>query len=720
MKLVVAMWVMLYTDSCLALPTGKSIALTILKPNILGNKTPAGFEDLALILFRDGISSQSFVHLSTDRSLLFSMRALNLDNSTAFSNKELRKLAEMVGSDYIFAPICERVTNGWSLKGNLLGLKAGSVPYEFVQTGTNLAPAIKSLEDNLVHYLSMEEKVSLTTTTNEYASINDDSLAVLCNFVNENVSAKATDLNNDEIVLRGLIKSIPGFSWSYFQLIAVLFREGKSSETLAFATEATKHFPGSAVAHYELGRVMLQINQPVEASNQFKMAIGLDPFHFQSYGQLSRIANSQKRWQDGLEFATNLIAIAPLEAIGHCLAGVASANLGELKNAETHLTSARRYCLNDDFNSLFFLAEGLQCLNAFAEALSCYRKSLPLFSAIHHDQAVKLVEGRISELNQRLIMRSVEADPPRTYSDTELDEFIQKHLSKSDQAMFTNPFQATTELKHWSENLTANLLSETDKAKSIYDALVKGPNLLPNIHSGRTAMEVMRTWKDASVYNTCADLAALYIVLARQAGLKCYYAMVSKDYRGKLVLHACAVVYAEGKAYMVDPAYTWFGVEHKEFRLLSDPEAISAYLVSSANISIAKMGRKLYPDSAYANFRLAILYCGEPDIVLARDSLNAGLRLDGNSWYSLFTQAFVAYFEGHYLQCADQERKSLALYPEYVQGRYVLALAYNKLKKYEEARQEILFGLSGDTDAETNKRLQDCLADIDEQAAKRK
>lgn len=75
----------------------------------------------------------------------------------------------------------------------------------------------------------------------------------------------------------------------------------------------------------------------------------------------------------------------------------------------------------------------------------------------------------------------------------------------------------------------------------------------------------------------CADMAFLYVTMARSAGLKSHVAEVTKDVYNTKVCHACAIVKAEGKTYLADPAYKVFGVNHKKFRIISDLDATQIY-----------------------------------------------------------------------------------------------------------------------------------------------
>ena len=86
--------------------------------------------------------------------------------------------------------------------------------------------------------------------------------------------------------------------------------------------------------------------------------------------------------------------------------------------------------------------------------------------------------------------------------------------------------------------------------------------------ASRTAQEVFVAWKDLSQLFRCQEYAKLFVALARSVDLPAFYVHVERDYCNRIVDHDCAVVYAEGKAWLVDPAYAWFGVPHLEFRVL--------------------------------------------------------------------------------------------------------------------------------------------------------
>ena len=61
--------------------------------------------------------------------------------------------------------------------------------------------------------------------------------------------------------------------------------------------------------------------------------------------------------------------------------------------------------------------------------------------------------------------------------------------------------------------------------------------------------------------------------MSRHLGLRSHYVMVDRDYQNRLVYHACAGVFVDGGAILVDPAYSWFGVQHNRTYLQGDTQS---------------------------------------------------------------------------------------------------------------------------------------------------
>ncbi|MCD4761774.1 transglutaminase domain-containing protein [bacterium] len=75
----------------------------------------------------------------------------------------------------------------------------------------------------------------------------------------------------------------------------------------------------------------------------------------------------------------------------------------------------------------------------------------------------------------------------------------------------------------------------------------------------------------------CGEMAILFIVMVRHAGIKANYASVSVDCDGKKVRHACASVLISGQLQLVDPAYKSKKAQHRRCEIFSDSRAIEHF-----------------------------------------------------------------------------------------------------------------------------------------------
>jgi len=72
-------------------------------------------------------------------------------------------------------------------------------------------------------------------------------------------------------------------------------------------------------------------------------------------------------------------------------------------------------------------------------------------------------------------------------------------------------------------------------------------------------------------------MAFLYITMARSVNLRASYVSVTRDCHRKKVHHACAMVHTLSRDIMVDPAYHTFGIEHKEYKVLTDMDVLERF-----------------------------------------------------------------------------------------------------------------------------------------------
>lgn len=137
------------------------------------------------------------------------------------------------------------------------------------------------------------------------------------------------------------------------------------------------------------------------------------------------------------------------------------------------------------------------------------------------------------------------------------------------------PFQLNEKIFLTTQKIIQGKTGEEQKARAIFDWFKK------NIQYGeaKRGFDAYRT--SEKVFETsegvCGEMAVLYVVMARTAGIKANYVHVDIDYHGEEVNHACSLIRIKKSDILVDPAYNQFDVKHQKFSIVSDKEAIGKF-----------------------------------------------------------------------------------------------------------------------------------------------
>ena len=142
------------------------------------------------------------------------------------------------------------------------------------------------------------------------------------------------------------------------------------------------------------------------------------------------------------------------------------------------------------------------------------------------------------------------------------------YLSVNDDSVH-NPFVLSPSLVPLARKCGERSTSREGKAKAIYDWIERNIEYGRNNRGYSNSREVLDDGR-----GVCGEMAFLYISMARSIGLESSYVSVDRDFRGKKVSHACAVVDTERGDVYVDPAYHTYDIEHKQFEKLNDLEVL--------------------------------------------------------------------------------------------------------------------------------------------------
>jgi transglutaminase-like putative cysteine protease len=140
----------------------------------------------------------------------------------------------------------------------------------------------------------------------------------------------------------------------------------------------------------------------------------------------------------------------------------------------------------------------------------------------------------------------------------------------SDQTV-NHPFAANLELILLVNNEFKKFTDESYKAKAIFDWM--NDNIEYRWHS--VYANSTQTLQDR--YGVCGEMTFLYVTMARSAGLEAKCVHVTRDNSSHKVNHACAAAYLHGQQTLVDVAYHTFDIKHRQYRVLTDNEAMELY-----------------------------------------------------------------------------------------------------------------------------------------------
>jgi tetratricopeptide (TPR) repeat protein len=204
------------------------------------------------------------------------------------------------------------------------------------------------------------------------------------------------------------------------------------------------------------------------------------------------------------------------------------------------------------------------------------------------------------------------------------------------------------------------------------------------------------------------------MAMARHVGLEAHYVLVERDYAGRLVSHACAGVYLTNRLILVDPAYKWFGVAHKNFKVLNDRELVGFYLICHPNTAMIQAGLKLCGPWGTPYFLASIrqFVGGNPE--MAERHLEEGLRIESESWQAELAQAVIAIGHSDLTRALKHLEKVIELNPDYWMTYYWLGDVHFKQRDWVQARENYRICVQLDSPHDLKDRARALISQINE------
>jgi len=679
---------------------GLTLALIVTESQAAGKATDQ-WQYLISDLLCTELENVESIRCLPDSTIAFALRELGISSSTVIDAALARRLGEAMEARRLIWGSYSHEEGLWGLKFRLVNVATGTLSTPLLGSSADLYEAVAAVRKAVLAELGVK-----TTPTEEKRMerrISKSTKALELFGRAFALSEKGESLSSTEAILRQAVILDPESACALNGLARVLMAEDSLDEALLRAKAAIRADPEYAGAYSTLGAIYLFRGVKSLAQEQFKEALRLSPFSAQSHLEWASILQEYSKWNEArasLEVARQL---APFDPMIRAELARMYLRCGEPGKAAVEARMAERYYseANDkDPQVARSLTDAFALLNDVPSAAKFCEKYLAsakrLGAAL---EPIPDIEAKLTDLRSHLTLNFVAATQPVSLTPQELETTLRERLTEQEYRLLTIPFAGNAEIEARARALVAGAAKELDKAKLLFNGLNRPlPIEFPQAF-GRTAAGTWKAWPDPKAVISCQDFTFLFMAMSRCVGLKSYYVLVDRDYKNKLIHHACAGIFVDGQAILVDPAYSWFGIPHKQFTFLDDLKVIATYLTYSGQTPEEEVGQRIVPSWPLPYFWASVRrsYRGQPD--LARQSLRKGLDLAPglNSPLSLLAQALVEGNDRQWDAALPHLEELERLAPEMPMTHYWLGVVLYQHGRLRESRDQYRTYLQSDT-----------------------
>ncbi len=686
------------------------LSLTLLVAGTIRGATekgrPSGRVTVAVLWFEDRTGDPQSAHwrygfkrLLTDQlkqisairprdGVEFARHYLGLSKGAPLDASQARKMGELIEAQRIIWGSYRRHADKWHVSAYILNVASGLPSDELSASSADWFELRDTLIEQILKELCV---VPSQKERQEMARRWTTSPAALEWYSKANaMQEEQKSLLEQEQSAHKAIETDPQFVNAYVAVAATLFSQGKLAQAEQFARQALKIRADYAYAHIVLGISLLRQDKAAEAEQMLREAHRLDPDEPEALIWLGELYANQQKWDETITFLGKAKLLDPMSAKIHAALGLTYAYKRDRNKAMVELKEAER--LDAEGWTEIALGQAYDVLGEIPLAVEHYEKAVTLNKKTGvNPKMVEHFEERARQLKARLTPTFIEASMPKIYTEQALQTALRERLTENELEMVVNPLASSPEIKRWAQRLAEGAGSDMDKAKALFDSLTR--RLQPGGGRGaRTAREVFAAWSDPNESFTCQEYAKLYVALARDVGIKAFYAHIDKDYRGKNMSHDCAVVFVDGRALLVDVTFHWLGVPHKEYVILDDVQTVAHHLFqhtrTGRNVSRCRLAAKLHPDFAWGQLVLVSALCKADKWEEARKALEVAVGLEPERWDIYLMQGILADRDGNLEAAVGYLRKALDLNPEDADSHYYLGSTLLRQFKLQEAREQ--------------------------------
>jgi tetratricopeptide (TPR) repeat protein len=509
----------------------------------------------------------------------------------------------------------------------------------------------------------------------------------------ETFASGGKSLVEQEGCYRRAIEIDPQFAAAFDQLAALLATEGKWDDAVKMAHHALKLSASDRYAHRVLADSFWSHGQNQEAERELEAVTELDPDDagaFARLGYLSLMEGQQSKAVMRCETAAQLEPYGPDAPLIHAMLGYIFAQQGRSGQAMAQLHESTGRVSSGDMLAEQFLANGYAVLRETALAVEHGERFIRLAKERSTFlEQVPALETLLANMKRTLTPSYITNASPQRYTEQELTDVLKRKLNPRELSLAANPLASTREVAHWAEELTQQATNRLQKAKMLCDVISRrtSPNSLLVNPCSLTAQEAYAKWREPDFLMHCQEATFLFIALARAVGIPAHVVHVDEAWDGSRSPHACAAVYADGRALLVDPTCCWFGAAHRKFRVLDDVEALAVHLSMQVDLERKQIAAKLAPELPLVQARLCADLINMGRWSEAAKPLGAMLRVDASSAISAGVQAAFAMHDGKIAKAESLLRRGLEIDPSNSSLHFQLGNVYAVGGKPIEARR---------------------------------
>ena len=664
------------------------------------------------------VKPDQFIEFQPDISFAFATDELGLDFHSPLTLEEVRSVGETIESAIVVSGDYQRAGKGWKLSLQAVRTSTRQISPVWTVSAAQWWEAISEIRGKLLEFLGAKISPKEFVRMNQPPTHSPEALNFLSRAYAQRIEAEQSSLVLEK--LRQAVALDPDFTIAQLALANVLVMESKTELAAKHARLAIKSRPDCAATHYALGLAYSFENRVRQAEEELREAAQFDANEPYVQLRLGELWGGQGDWKRSIGALIKAEGLLPYDAKIHAVLGRIYAQAGNTNAALDQLLLAERFDRGGDVGLYVALAEAYMALDEMAPAIKNYEKFLAGVQLLAVDGwLVQKQKNALADAKRRLTIHFVAPPTVPKIDREELNKILQTKLTPNEFRRVKYPLAVTPKMRNWVEQTVGSGGDPMEKAQRLESALSQGGSLrrelsIRHLENCRTAEEAFSLWSASKNTLICQDYAILYVALARELGLDSHYVLVNKDQRGRLTGHACAGVVIGQKAILVDPAYSWFGVNHQDYEFLDDVQMMASYLSQSGNLVMCEAAAKLAPEIALIHFMEAAVLASDGKTAEARKALTAGLDKGTQLWAGYYTEGFLAWSEGDMGGAARSLVKCINLNPDYASAHYQLGEVLDKQGKLEEAREEFRAYLGGEglTKEETS-RARKAIAKID-------